>query len=234
MYKQNFRINNIPAVLWGEKSQKLIIAVHGDKSSKSDTPIAILAQEAVTKGYQVLSFDLPEHGDRINEPTLCKVQNCVGDLGSIIRYAKKLSDDISLFACSMGAYFSLLAYKNEPIRQSLFLSPVVDMHQLIKNMMMWFNIDEERLKSEQEIPTPVGKTLYWDYYCYVKQNPITNWHSNTSILYGLEDNLTEYDVITEFANRFDSDLKVVEHGEHYFHTVQQLECLTKWIEEKLG
>lgn len=233
MYKQNLKINNIPAVLWGEKSKKLFIAVHGDKSNKSDTPIAILASEAVKKGYQVLSFDLPEHGDRINEPTLCKVQNCIKDLETIILYAKKISDYISVFACSMGAYFSLLAYQNETIRQSLFLSPVVDMHRLIKNMMMWFNIDEERLRTQQEIPTPIGKTLYWDYYCFVKENPITCWHPNTSILYGSEDNLTDHEVINAFVNKFACNLSVLEHGEHYFHTAQQLDCLTKWIEEKL-
>ena len=51
MIKYKFKINNIPAVLWGEKSEKLFIAVHGNMSNKEDTVIEILAEEAVKKGY---------------------------------------------------------------------------------------------------------------------------------------------------------------------------------------
>lgn len=66
--------------MWGEDSTKVVIAVHGNLSSKADIPIRILAEEAVPLGYQVLSFDLPEHGDRKDDPILCKAQNCVLDL----------------------------------------------------------------------------------------------------------------------------------------------------------
>lgn len=64
MVKQNLLIENIPAILWGEKSTKIMVAVHGNMSNKTDVPIAMLAEEAIPLGYQVLSFDLPQHGDR--------------------------------------------------------------------------------------------------------------------------------------------------------------------------
>ncbi|SHJ09523.1 hypothetical protein SAMN02745163_01293 [Clostridium cavendishii DSM 21758] len=137
-------------------------------------------------------------------------------------YAKSLSNNISVFACSMGAYFTLLAYSNEVLRQCLFLSPVVDMKRIINNMMTWFNISEDRLKVEKEIPTPTGHALYWDYYCYVKEHPITTWNEKTSIIYGSEDNLCEFDVVSKFAKSFDCSLQVMENGEHYFHTEEQL------------
>ena len=45
-------------------------------SSKEDEVIKIFADKAVSKGYQVLSFDLPEQRERKNDTTyLCKVQN---------------------------------------------------------------------------------------------------------------------------------------------------------------
>ena len=72
MLKNNFKISNIPAVLWGDKSEKIFIAVHGNMSNKEDAVIQILAEEADRKGYQVLSFDLPEHGERKNDNTLVK------------------------------------------------------------------------------------------------------------------------------------------------------------------
>ena len=169
MKKEFFKINNIPAVLWGETSEKIIIAVHGNMSHKEDIPIEILAEIGNQKNYQILSFDLPEHGERKNEKTLCKVQKCVKELSYIIEYAKIHWEDISIFGNSLGAYFSLLAFKDENISKAFFLSPVVDMEKIIKNMMMWFNVSEEKLKKEKIIPTPIGQNLYWDYYCYVKK-----------------------------------------------------------------
>ncbi|MBP2652191.1 MAG: alpha/beta hydrolase [Firmicutes bacterium] len=233
MVKQTLLIKNIPAVLWGEKNSKIMVAVHGNMSNKTDVPIAMLAEEAVPLGYQVLSFDLPQHGDRKKEPTLCKAQNCVHDLSKIMEFAIGYSNDVSLFACSMGAYFSLLAYKNVSLRQILFLSPVVDMGRVIDNMMMWFNVSKERLQAEQEIILPVGQTLYWDYYCYVKENPVACWKRFTAILYGSEDNLSEFEVVSSFANKFDCALEVMSGGEHYFHTPEQLNFFRQWLKKYL-
>ena len=233
MVKQNFKIENIPAILWGDKTDKLFVVVHGNMSNKADDAIAIFAEEATAIGYQVLSFDLPEHGDRKDESYPCKVQNCVQDLHDIMRYARSLSNDISVFACSMGAYFSLLAYRNEPLKQCLFLSPVVDMERIIDNMMTWFSVSEDRLKIEKEISTPIGQTLYWDYYCYVKEHPIAIWNNPTSILYGAEDNLCELDVVSAFVKRFDCEFQVMERGEHYFHTEEQLQFFRQWLKNRL-
>ena len=61
---EKIKINNIPSIVWGEKSSKVFIAIHGNMSNKEDEVIKILAKEVVSKGYQLLSFDLPEHGER--------------------------------------------------------------------------------------------------------------------------------------------------------------------------
>ena len=156
---ERININNIPSIIWGEKSNKVFIAVHGNMSNKEDEVIKILAEKVVLKGYQLLSFDLPEHGDRKdNKEYLCKVQNCVNDLKQIIEYAKENYTEINLWACSMGAYFSLLAYKDENINRCLFLSPVVNMKVIIDNMMVWSNTTENELEEKQEIKTDFGQT----------------------------------------------------------------------------
>lgn len=233
MMKDSLMIEGIPAILWGKPSDKLFIAVHGNMSNKDDDSIMIFAEEANDKGYQVLSFDLPEHGDRKDENYACKVQNCVSDLKVISRYAKTISRNISLFACSMGAYFSLLAYKDLSLNQCLFLSPVLDMERIIENMMAWFNVSEDRLEAEKEIGTPIGQTLYWDYYCYVKSHPIETWSCSSDILYGSNDNLSEYRVVSEFANRYQCQLNIMEDGEHYFHTEEQLHYFRRWLRDNI-
>jgi uncharacterized protein len=238
MEKRHFYITNnkiqIPAIVWGKQSEKLLIEVHGNLSNKEDTVIFIMAQKAVEKGYQVLSFDLPMHGERVNEEYACIPQNCVSDLTAVYEYAKSLGSEISLFACSMGAYFSLLAYHDLKIKKSLFLSPIVNMERIISNMMESFQVSEEKLKAEREIRLPIRQTLEWNYYCYVKENPICfEWNVPTSILYGSDDNLSEWNEISAFGERYQSTVKVLEHGEHYFHTEEQLQVFDIWADENL-
>ena len=233
MKRENLFIENIPAVVWGDSSKSAFIAVHGDMSHKADDAIAVFAQEAVSNGYQVISFDLPEHGDRKHESTPCKVQNCVRELHAVMRYARSHFENISLFACSMGAYFGLLAYLQEELKQALLLSPVVEMELIINRMMQSFDVSEERLSIEKEIKTPIGKTLYWDYYSYVKEHPIISWKTPTSILCGSEDNINETDVVSAFAKRFGCDLQVMQNAEHYFHTKEQLSHLRQWLRKRI-
>lgn len=236
MIKKYLKIKNIPAILWGNKSDKLFIVVHGNMSNKEDNFAVILAEEATARGYQLLSFDLPEHGDRKNEEYACNVQNCVHDLNIIMKYAQSISNNISVFACSMGAYFSLLAYKHNSLKQCLFLSPVVDMERIINNLMKWSNVNENMLEEEKVIPVNIdniGYTLYWDYYCYVKDHPINEWNIQTSILYGSNDDLCEFEAISKFVNSFKCNLEVMENGEHYFHTEEQLKFFRQWLKENI-
>ncbi|WP_330400377.1 hypothetical protein [Tepidibacter mesophilus] len=150
-----------------------------------------------------------------------------------MNYAKVLSNDISVFACSIGAYFTLLACSNETLKQCLFLSPVVNMERIINNMMAWFNISEGKLKAEKEILTPIGQTLYWDYYCYVKEHPIVTWDKLTAILYCSQDEVCEFDVVSTFVNCFGCNLQVMKNGEHYFHTEEQLQFFRQWLKKHI-
>lgn len=232
METKRIKINNIPSIIWGEKSSKVFIAIHGNMSNKEDKVIEILANKVTNKGYQLISFDLPEHGERkIDTNYLCKVQNCVNDLKQIIEYAKANYNEINIWACSIGAYFSLLAYKDEDLKQCLFLSPVVNMKIIIENMMLWSNTTEKELNEKQEIKTDFGQTLYWDYYLYVKENPITNWNKKTYILYGNKDNMQNESVIKDFSNEFNCDLTIFKNGEHYFHTEEQLNFYNDWLDK---
>lgn len=233
MKKTYIKINDIPAIVWGEDSSKVFIAIHGNHSNKEDIVIEMLAKCVCDKGYQVISFDLPKHGDRVNEATLCKVQNCVVELSNIYDFISKRYDEISLWACSLGAYFSLVSYRDVRFKQCLFLSPVVDMLRVIENMMSWFNVDADLLEKQETIETPIGETLYYDYYCYVKKRPIDDWNNQTDILYGDKDELCEYEYIKRFSDKFSCDLTILENGEHFFHLPEQLTFYQAWLKKKI-
>jgi len=231
MVSQPIMIERIPAIVWGESSKKAYIYVHGKKSRKEEAQG--FALRAAQRGFQTLSFDLPEHGSRQNDPRPCDVWNGVGELGVIGGYAAQRWRGVSLFAVSLGAYFSLLAYRDYPLQSCLFLSPILNMERLIRNMMQWFGVGEKALMEKRTISTPIGETLGWDYYQYVKAHPIDRWNAPTAILYGSEDNLTEREVAEQFAARFHADLTVLEGGEHYFHTEEQLAFLNEWLSREI-
>lgn len=184
-------------LLYGEqKSDKVYIYVHGKKANKeSAESFAIIAE---SKGYQTISFDLSEHGERKNENCRCDIFNGIFDLKQIGSYVFANWKDVSLFACSLGAYFSLQAYKNNIFHKCLFPSPIVDMEYLIKRMFLWFDVTEEMLFIKREILTPID-IFSWDYYQYVKNNFIVKWNSCTYILYGGKNNLQSLQVIKNFA-----------------------------------
>ena len=229
--RQKFAIDTIPAIVLGETSDKVYLFVHGKKSRKEEAEH--FAHIEVRKGYQVLSFDLPEHGDRLDSNYPCTVQNGIHDLCLVEDYAKDRWKHMSLFACSLGAYFSLVAYQEISFERCLFLSPILDMEHLIQDMMTWFNVSEELLKEKEEIQTPMGETLSWSYYTYVREHPIIKWENPTYILYGTTDNLTERQIVDRFVTKFHCNLEVLENGEHYFHTTEQIGVLNRWLDRNI-
>lgn len=236
--KKHININNdgitIPATLWGEVKDKIMIAVHGDQSNKEDIIIELLAKNVVQNDISLLSFDLPEHGDRKNDKYECNPQNCIADLLAVYSYAKAIGKEIYLFACSMGAYFSLLAFHEITIHKSFFLSPVVNMERIIQSMMTSFQVSEQRLKDERKIVLPIGKTLDWDYYQFVKGHPIEfNWDSPIKILYGAKDFLSTSEEIEEFSKKHDAKLTILENAEHYFCSSEQLHSFETWLNENI-
>ena len=79
--------------------------------------------------------------------------------------------------------------------------------------------------------TASGETLFWDYLCYVREHPI-RWTAPTRILYGSRDNLTSYETIAAFAEAHGAALTVMEGGEHWFHTEEQMRFLDQWIKQE--
>lgn len=225
MKTQKFMLGDIPAILWGEDSNRVYVHVHGKMSRKEYAES--FAAIAETKGYQTLSFDLPEHGERTDSKR-CDVRNGVADLKTISDYAFANWERVSFCACSIGAYFSLNAYNAMPFEKALFQSPIVDMERLVKNMMLWSGVTEAELESKKEIPSPVD-TLRWDYYQYIISHPITQWNIPTAILYGGKDNLQPEESVRAFAEKFGCSLTVSENSEHPFMAQSDAPIVENWL-----
>lgn len=227
---EKISINGIPAIIWGEKSKKAYLYVHGKMSNKeSANEFALIAAK---KGYQTISFDLPEHGERTDLSYSCNVFHGITDLNHIGDYVFENWDKVSLYGCSIGAFFSLHAYQERYFEHCLFQSPIVNMDYLMEQMFLWFGISKEQLKDQGEIETPID-TMSWAYYSYVKEHPIHRWDSPTHILYGGKDNLQSLAVIEEFKNQFHCKLTIAENSEHPFMEEDDKNIVSDWLEKNI-
>ena len=141
-------------------------------------------------------------------------------------------NEILLIGNSIGAYFSMISLSGKQIKKAMFISPIVDMENVILNMMKWENVSEEELEAKKIINTSFGESLLWEYLSYVRKNSII-WDIPTSILYGEKDDITSLKAMNNFANKINADLTILENGEHWFHTEEQISFLDSWFEKSI-
>lgn len=139
-------------------------------------------------------------------------------------------ESVCLVANSIGAFFAMTALGDREIEKAYFISPVVDMEQLISDMMMWADVTENELREKWEIRTTFGEALSWEYLCYVREHPV-KWGVPTHVLYGEKDHLTSFETMSAFAKKTGAVLTVMPGGEHWFHTEEQVAYLDEWIRE---
>ena len=227
MKKEELRFGEIPGLLYTVQADRAFLFVHGKGGNKEEA--ALLAETACEKGWDVVGIDLPGFGERAAEAERFVPWEAAPELREVYDALKQRYSLIALFANSIGAYFSLLALGDRALERALFVSPVTNMERLIRRMMEWASVTDGQLEREEEIPTAFGETLSWKYLCYVREHPVTHWAVPTRILYAGRNELVERETIEDFVRRFGAELTVMEEGEHWFHTEEQLKVLRQWI-----
>lgn len=199
--------------------KKITLYIHGKGGS-------YLEAEQYKKnciGFDIIGIDFNEYLPWI-------VQN---QIRSVYNEAREKYDYIYVIANSIGAYFAMHTLAACDIEKALFISPVLDMERLILDMMCMANVTEKDLCEKGEISTDFGETLSWDYLCFVRENPII-WNIPTEILYAGMDNLVSRQTVNEFVSNHNAHLTVMENGEHWFHTDEQLAFLDAWMKEVIS
>lgn len=196
--------------------KQLVIYIHGKGGSIEET-----------EHYKTLFFNADVIGLDYQSETPWEAKE---EFTTYYDMHSKGYDSVILIANSIGAFLALSALENKRIDQAFFISPIVDMEELIRNMMTWANVSEKELSERKEISTDFGETLSWEYLYYVKNNPL-DWQIPTYILYGDKDNLTSQETITKFSTRIGANLTIMPGGEHWFHTEAQMHFLDEWIKK---
>ena len=196
--------------------KKLVIYIHG-KGGNADEAYHY---KPLFPDYDVIGFDY-----KSETPWVAKQE-----FSAYFDSVAAGYDEVVLIANSIGAFFSMNALGEKCIKQALFISPMVNLEKLICNMMLWANVSEDELREKGEIAMNFGETLSWKYLCYVRENPI-QWNIPTHILYGSNDNLTDLETMQDLAQKVGASLTIMQGGEHWFHTDEQMDFLDRWIEK---
>ena len=196
------------------KNNKAVLYVHGKGGNAAEAAF----YEAIFPECDVMGFDY-------------KAETPWESIGEFQAEAKRLLseyDSVILVANSIGAYFSLLSLADTPIEKAYFISPIANMEKLILDMMQWDGVTEDEIKEKGVIATDFGEDLSWEYLTWVRSHPVS-WHIPTEILYGSEDNLQSMETVKNFAAGCGAGLTIMEQGEHWFHTEEQLQFLREWL-----
>ena len=196
-----------------------VIYIHGKDGSANE---ANHYKQFFNEDYEVIGFDY-----KSKFPWQAKEE-----FQKYFDFVATKYNEILLIGNSIGAYFSMISLSEKQIKKAMFISPIVDMENVILNMMKWENVSEEELEAKKIINTSFGESLLWEYLSYVRKNSII-WDIPTSILYGEKDDITSLKAMNNFANKINADLTILENGEHWFHTEEQISFLDSWFEKSI-
>ena len=221
----------IPALLWGdEESPRLFVTVHGKGGDKQDAATTVFARAAVAAGYAVLSFDLPDHGDRRNDKPGNLLQ-AISDLVAVCQFARTLAEDVGVFALGFGAYLTMSAYAKLPINWLLLAAPEVDMVRILRTMLQQAGATPAQLEKEGSVWTDEGWEVNWNYYSYAMENPVIyDACCPMDVLYGRRDSLVQLEEVERFVACHHGRLTVAEAGDHEFINEEALKELQTWVD----
>ena len=162
-------LDGIPALRWGEPGGRAVIGVHGQFSNKRDPVMAQCGDVIASRGDQLITFDLPTHGDRQDDKAFNPME-ASPEVRTFAQLARSQSTEIGLLANSIGAYFSLCDTPAGTFERAWLVSPLLDLECYIRDMMAEYSVTDEQLEAETEINTPRG-VLEWPYLRFVEKHP---------------------------------------------------------------
>ena len=138
MEMERLNIGAVPALRLGAGTRGAYLFVHGKLGNKEEA--VDFARRAEPAGYQVVSMDLPGHGERRDSGERLVPWTAVPEIRAVYDFLKARWDHICLRANSIGAWLAMEALQEEALERALFVSPVTDMEGLIQPMMDWAGV----------------------------------------------------------------------------------------------
>ncbi len=216
------------------KIEKVLVMCHGFSGSKNSDTIKMMAEKLITLNIAVVALDLPCHGESQVAEDEFNLKNTVEDIYIVTMYASKLSKHVSIFATSIGAYFTLnLLQDNHFNYEKVILkSPAICMDEIFFNGGI-ITCTLEQLKERGSVYAGFGRQvkISYDTLIELKKNRLLekyNKNYNILILHATEDDTAPIEDAVEFAEKKENVcIKKLVGGDHRLKTEEQ----RKWVYE---
>ena len=132
MEKIKLEVAGIPAVLYGKRSRRVYLYVHGKNGSAAEA--ARFARTACPAGWQVLAVDLPEHGARKDSPEKLVPWVVTRELQAVYARMQPVWKHIRVYGVSIGAWLAMQAdYDAWQAEHSIDISHITRISEPKKN-----------------------------------------------------------------------------------------------------
>lgn len=222
-------LDGIPALRWGEPGGRAVIGVHGQFSNKHDPVMARCGDVIASRGDQLISFDLPAHGDRQDDKAFNPME-ASPEVRAFARLARSQSTEVSLLANSIGAYFSLCDTPAGTFERAWMVSPLLDLEYYIRDIMAEYSVTDEQLEAQTVIDTPRG-VLERSYLRFVEEHP-ARLNAPSWIIRGDQDEVVPLNALSRFVGAPGVELVQVEGGQHFLGQPPHLDTVVAWFEER--
>ena len=199
--------------------RKAMLYIHGKGGSAEEVTLF----RPFCAGYDVRGIDLTDFTP----------WESAGQIRAAFNEMREECSRVSILANSIGAWLAMCALHDCPVERAFFISPVLDMENLILGMMKQACVTEADLRERREVRTDFGETLSWKYLSFVRGHPV-RWSVPTEILCAEHDALLPHETFVRFVRTHDARLTVMPGGEHWFHTPEQMAFLGAWLREASG
>ena len=215
----------------------VLVVIHGFTGSKNSSTCKVLAEALNKEGFEIITFDLPRHGDNIsNVPITYKESiECVSLVDEYVKEIDK-GHKISYFATSYGGYL-LLNFLNDTdydYHKIILRAPAVNIDKVFKDVV----VHDEFEDLKNEIINIDSINIDWNFYNELVANRLMNkYDNNTRFLYviqGKKDEVVNYlDNEEFFENRCKGNYKIYyfEDSKHSFKRDDERERMVNIVRE---
>lgn len=210
---RTFAIENIPALLLGPSSTCVYWFLHSEDGQKEDSEE--FGKIAAAHGWQTLAVDIPLCGLGMDSQATYP-DIVVSELRKVYKYLSENWQQIAVRADGLNAWHIIMALRDKPLEQCLFVSPILDVQNAIDYLA--------RSNSAQTGPVLPNELLAKKYQIYAGQNPLSEWMVPTEILCTAED----IDMTQVFDGWKHFRLTVEWNCDRVFAKPEELKLLRAW------
>ena len=220
------------------KPEQVLIMVHGFAGDKESSVICAIGEELSKNGIQVVSFDLPCHGEDVKNEYL-SATGCMLALTDVVNYVEEEFDSlkVSFFATSFGAYLLLhfLSINRDKYNKIILRAPAIKMAKILEEVILpehGFTVNDLKkgINLGYENPLLVNSAFLKE----LKDNDLFKMFGDKlnhfHVMQGLKDDVVDVRDVLDFLKKYlpeRCDFYPFENADHRFKKPGELEQIIK-------